>query len=130
MMPLQNCTNSENVSVGPYGETCTASHEVSDSQEEEDPVPITFRKIKAEPEVSCMCTVRQISQICRSDSCLFHLHLVIVHKVHWIFMVRADTTKQLPSATMETLKQYTTSTLNLVTQHISVCAHETAPLCC
>jgi hypothetical protein len=28
--------------------------EVSDVEEEEDPVPITFTKIKAEPEVSCM----------------------------------------------------------------------------
>ena len=63
-MPLQNC-NSENILVGPYGETYPASHDatqamnikaekVSDSQEEVDPVPITFQKIKAEPEVSCM----------------------------------------------------------------------------
>jgi hypothetical protein len=27
---------------------------VSDAEEEEDPVPITFPKIKTEPEVSCM----------------------------------------------------------------------------
>jgi hypothetical protein len=64
-MPLQNCTNSENVSVGPHGETFPAGHdanramnmkaeEVSDVVKEEDPVPITFQKIKAEPEVSCM----------------------------------------------------------------------------
>jgi hypothetical protein len=63
MVPLQNCTNSENVLVGPYGETYPGSHdanlavnmkaeEVSDAEKEEDPVP--FRKIKAEPEVSCM----------------------------------------------------------------------------
>jgi hypothetical protein len=67
-MPLQNCTNSENASVGPYGETYPTSHDAdqamnikaeedSDSQEEEDFVPITFQKIKAEPEVSCMFSV-------------------------------------------------------------------------
>ncbi|PNF39447.1 hypothetical protein B7P43_G11098 [Cryptotermes secundus] len=76
-----NCTNSENVLVGPCGETYSASHDasqamnikaeaVSDSQEEVDPVPITFPKVKSEPEVSCMCTVRQITQMCRSASCL------------------------------------------------------------
>jgi hypothetical protein len=65
VMPLQNCTNSENVPVGPYGETFPARHdanqamnmkaeEVSDAEKEEDPVPITARKIKAEPEVSCI----------------------------------------------------------------------------
>jgi hypothetical protein len=30
------------------------AEEVSDIEVEEDPVPITFPKIKAEPEVSCM----------------------------------------------------------------------------
>jgi hypothetical protein len=30
------------------------SEEVSDAGKEEDPVQITFLKIKAEPEVSCM----------------------------------------------------------------------------
>ncbi|XP_023712240.1 uncharacterized protein LOC111867015 [Cryptotermes secundus] len=56
-----NCTNSENVLVGPYGETYPASHDasqamnikaedVSDLQEEADPVRITFQEIKAEPE--------------------------------------------------------------------------------
>jgi hypothetical protein len=65
MMPLQNCTNSEKVIVGPYGETYTASHdadqtmnvkaeEVSDAEEEPDPVQITVQEVKAEPEVSCM----------------------------------------------------------------------------
>ena len=64
-MPLQNCTNSEKVLVGPYGETYPASddenqamniksEEVSDSQEEVDPVRITFQEIKAEREVSYM----------------------------------------------------------------------------
>ena len=64
-MPLQNCTNSEKVLVGPYGETYPASHDasqamnikaeaVSDAKEEVDPVRITFQEIKAEPEVSCM----------------------------------------------------------------------------
>jgi hypothetical protein len=37
--------------------------EGSDVEVEDDPVPISFPKIKAEPEVSFMCTVRQITQI-------------------------------------------------------------------
>ncbi|XP_033606250.1 uncharacterized protein LOC117282088, partial [Cryptotermes secundus] len=60
-MPLQNCTNSKKVLVGPYGETYPPSHdvnqavnikaeEVSDSQEEVDPLIITVQEIKAEPE--------------------------------------------------------------------------------
>jgi hypothetical protein len=63
-MVLQSCTNSENVLVGLYGETYPASHdanqtmntkaeEVSDSQEEADPVRITVQEVKAESEVSC-----------------------------------------------------------------------------
>jgi hypothetical protein len=66
--------------VGPYGETYPASHDAnqamnikvkegSDAEEEDDPVPITFPEIKAEPEVSCMCTVRQVTQMYRSDAC-------------------------------------------------------------
>ncbi|XP_033609719.1 uncharacterized protein LOC117282784 isoform X2 [Cryptotermes secundus] len=58
-----NCTNSEKVLVGPHGETYPASHdanqamnikaeEVSDSQEEADPVQITVQEVKAEPENS------------------------------------------------------------------------------
>jgi hypothetical protein len=71
---LQSYTYSENLSVGPYGETYPASHDAnqamnvkaeaaSHAEEEEDPVPITFKKMKAEPEVSCVCTVRQITQM-------------------------------------------------------------------
>ncbi|XP_023707403.1 uncharacterized protein LOC111864410 isoform X2 [Cryptotermes secundus] len=56
-----NCTNSEKVFVGPYGEIYPASHdanqavnikaeEVSDSQEEVDPLQITVQEVKAEPE--------------------------------------------------------------------------------
>jgi hypothetical protein len=77
-MVLQNCTNSENVLVGPYGEMYPASHdanqamkikmeEVSDPQEEAHPFRITIQEMKAELEVSlcfCMSTVMQISQIC------------------------------------------------------------------
>jgi hypothetical protein len=84
---LQDYTNSENVSVCPYGETYPAPHDanqamnikaeaVSDAEEEEDPVQITFPEIKAEPEVSCA-------------------------EVLLVFLIS-----------------------------ISVCAHETAPLCC
>jgi hypothetical protein len=53
------------------------AEEVSDVEVEEDPVPITFPEIKAEPEVSSMCTVRQITQICRSAACLSDLHLCL-----------------------------------------------------
>jgi hypothetical protein len=53
------------------------AEEVSDAEEEEDPVPITFPEIKAEPEVSCMCTVRHITQICRSATCPSDLHLCL-----------------------------------------------------
>jgi hypothetical protein len=62
---LQNCTNSENVLVGRYGELYPGSHdasqamnikteEVSDVQEDADPVQIAFQEIKTEPEVSCV----------------------------------------------------------------------------
>jgi hypothetical protein len=65
MMVLQSYTNSENVLVGPYGETYPACHdgnqasnikdeEVSDAGEEPDLLPIAIQKIKAEPEVSWM----------------------------------------------------------------------------
>ncbi|PNF43647.1 hypothetical protein B7P43_G18413 [Cryptotermes secundus] len=47
---------------------------VSDAEEEEDPVPLTFPEIKAEPEVSCMCTVRQMTQMCRNATCLVCEH--------------------------------------------------------
>jgi hypothetical protein len=62
---LQNSTNSEKVLVGPYGEIYPANHdtnhavnikaeEVSDADEEADPVQIAVQEVKAEPEVSCM----------------------------------------------------------------------------
>jgi hypothetical protein len=77
---LQNSTNSENVLVGAYGETSEQAmnvkiEEASDAEEDEDPVQITFSEIMAEPEVSSVCTVRQITQICRSAACLSDLHL-------------------------------------------------------
>ncbi|XP_033611404.1 uncharacterized protein LOC111874578 isoform X4 [Cryptotermes secundus] len=60
-----NCTNSEKVLVAPYGETYPSSNDasqaisikaeaVSDAEEEVDSVQITFKEIKAEPELSCM----------------------------------------------------------------------------
>jgi hypothetical protein len=62
MMDLQNCTSVEKDVLGPYGEAYPSSHdanqamnikaEVSDAEEEEEPVPITFVEIKTEPEVS------------------------------------------------------------------------------
>jgi hypothetical protein len=65
MIALQNYTKSESVLVGPYGEIYPASHdanqdvnikaeEVSDTQEEANPVGITNQEIKVEPEVSCL----------------------------------------------------------------------------
>jgi hypothetical protein len=65
MMVLQNYTDLGNAVPGPCAETCTTSHDatqamnikseqVSDAEEKEDPVQITFPTIKAEPEVSCM----------------------------------------------------------------------------
>jgi hypothetical protein len=74
--------------VGPYGETYPTPDDAdqvmnvkvkafSDADEEEDPVPITFPEIKADPEVSCMCTVRQVTHMCRSAGCLFDLHLCL-----------------------------------------------------
>jgi hypothetical protein len=78
MMVLQNYTNLEDIVLGLCGETYPTSdaanqamnvkaEEVSDIKEEEDPVPITFQKIKAEPQVSwmsvCVCvTVRFLLQ--------------------------------------------------------------------
>jgi hypothetical protein len=86
VMVFQSYTNSENILVDPYGETYPASHDanqamnvkaeaVSDAEEEEDPVPVTYIEIKAEPEVSCVCTVRQITEMYRSVTCLSDLHL-------------------------------------------------------
>jgi hypothetical protein len=65
VMVLQNLTNSAMEEWDPSGEpnptSGDASHansikveEVSDAEEEEAPVPITFLKIKLEPEVRCM----------------------------------------------------------------------------
>jgi hypothetical protein len=66
MVVLQNYMKLEEVTPGPCGETYQMSHDAnqainikaeaaSDIEEEEEPVPITFPEIKAEPEVSCMC---------------------------------------------------------------------------
>jgi hypothetical protein len=64
MMVLQNHTNSGMEVWDPCGETTTSRdarwainikvEEVSDGEEEAGPVPITFPKIKAEPEVRWM----------------------------------------------------------------------------
>jgi hypothetical protein len=62
---LQNYTDLENTLEGPYGETYPAcrhgdqtmdikAEDMSDTEEEVDPVPITFPNIKAELQVSCM----------------------------------------------------------------------------
>ncbi|PNF23819.1 hypothetical protein B7P43_G15915, partial [Cryptotermes secundus] len=62
----QNCTNLETALVGPYAETYPTPRDanqamnvkaeaVSDAEEKEDPVPITFSEIKAEPETRVAC---------------------------------------------------------------------------
>jgi hypothetical protein len=65
MLILQSCRDSEKCVPVPCSDTCpTASHdanqsvnmkveEVSDIEVEEHPVPITFRGLKSEHEVSC-----------------------------------------------------------------------------
>jgi hypothetical protein len=76
VMVLQIYPNLEKVLPGRYGETYPTSddanqtEELSDAEEEESPVPISFPKIEAEPEVSSMSTVRHVSQICRNTNCL------------------------------------------------------------
>jgi hypothetical protein len=65
VMVLQNYTNVEKVVPGPCDEMYLTSdsadqamnikaEEASEVKVEEGPQPITFPKIKAEPEVSCM----------------------------------------------------------------------------
>jgi hypothetical protein len=65
VMVLQNHTNSVMEVRDPCGETNPTSgdgsqainikvEKLSDAEEEEGPVPISFPKIKAEPEVRCM----------------------------------------------------------------------------
>jgi hypothetical protein len=65
VMFLQNYINREKDMLSPCGETYPTSddasqardikaEEVSNAEEEEDPVPMTFIKVKAEAEVSCM----------------------------------------------------------------------------
>jgi hypothetical protein len=65
VMALQNYTNVEKVVPGSYDETYPTAdggdqamsikaEEVSEVKVEEDPQPITFPRIKAEPEVSFM----------------------------------------------------------------------------
>jgi hypothetical protein len=74
MTVLQNHTKLEKEVQFPCGETYPTSHEeshaisvkveaVSDAEEEEEPLPITFPKIKAEPEVRCMSLYGH----CRAD---------------------------------------------------------------
>jgi hypothetical protein len=102
MMVLQNYTDLGNAVPGPCAETCTTSRDAtqamnikseegSDADEKEDPVQLTLQKIKAEPEVSCISTVREISQICRSANLVFNsisislsVHMNQVHSVHLV----------------------------------------------
>jgi hypothetical protein len=80
MMVSQNHTDLEKEVQGPcsemYPTSCDASQdtsikveEVSDSEEEEGPVSISFQKIKAEPEVRCM----SLNVHCKADMKKSHL---------------------------------------------------------
>jgi hypothetical protein len=79
MMVLQNQADLEKEVQGSCSETyptsCGASQdtsikvEVSDAEEEEGPVPISFLKIKAEPEVRCM----SLCVHCKADMKKSHL---------------------------------------------------------
>jgi hypothetical protein len=62
---LQNCMDLQKDMQGSCSETCPVSHDanqitsikvenVSDTEEEEDPVPLKYSGIKSEHEVSCM----------------------------------------------------------------------------
>jgi hypothetical protein len=74
MIVLQNCTNSEKGVRDPCGETYSTSDDadevksiqagVSSAEEDEEPVPIEFLEIKAEPTVSCNVCVCPLSGIC------------------------------------------------------------------
>jgi hypothetical protein len=86
MIVLQSYTNSEKVSVGPYGEQAMniKAEEGSDAEDEAGPVPITFPEVKAGPEVSLclyMSIVRQITQICINVGCLSDLPCLYVHMI-------------------------------------------------
>jgi hypothetical protein len=95
MMAFQGCTNSENVLMGPYDETYAAcqdgdqavntkAEEISDTEEEVDPVLTTFQEIKVESEVSflSLCvSVRQMSQICR-NSIVFEIPICVCLSVY------------------------------------------------
>jgi hypothetical protein len=64
-MVLQTCMHFLKDVRGSHSEMCLASQngnqinikveDVTDIQEEEDPVPTTFPVIKAEEQISCMC---------------------------------------------------------------------------
>jgi hypothetical protein len=105
MMVLQIYTNLEEFVPGPCGETYPTSddanqtmnikaEEVSDAEEEEGPVPITFPKIKAEPEVSCMfvclllgrCHRYAEMQVFFLISVSLSVHMKQLHAVDWILM--------------------------------------------
>jgi hypothetical protein len=71
-MLLQNCLDILKVEPGSVSETCPATSrngnqiidvkvEVSDTQEEQDPLLISLPEIKAEYEVSCMCACPMLS---------------------------------------------------------------------
>jgi hypothetical protein len=73
---LQSYTHSENMLVGPCCETYPTCHDgnqtmnmkaeqVSDADEEVDPVPINNQEIKAEPEVSFMSRYICVGQMHR-----------------------------------------------------------------
>jgi hypothetical protein len=80
-MLLQNCMDILNVEPGSVSETCpTSSHDgdqIIDVKVEEDPVPIPFKEIKAEHEVSCIHVCPLLGTFHRNVYCLSHLDLSV-----------------------------------------------------
>jgi hypothetical protein len=82
MLVLQDSAHSQEDVPGSYAETCPACsndafrtisikfEEVSDVEEEEDPVPISFPGIKAEHEVSCFISLPADSRTSVALCCL------------------------------------------------------------
>jgi hypothetical protein len=86
---LQDCMDLQKDMEGSCSETCATSRDahqiisikvedVSDIEEEKDPVPLRYSRIKVEPAVSlCLCvTVRQNLQIYKI-ACFSHFHLSV-----------------------------------------------------
>jgi hypothetical protein len=135
MMVLQNYTDLGNAVPGPCGGTYTASHdatqamnikseEVSDEDEKEDAVQMSFPKITVESEVSCMFLYLhcwQISQICRSANYIFYLHLsVCAHESTLFFPLPHSSQSKYPDNVLG-FQTYFSSEENSLYYFLSFC---------